>query len=123
MSKERVEKSWKTADVIATEEPKAIGDGDKIKISAKDMTIIKTKDTNIAAVVGKRKKTVDMEKKKIFQNVDAHILTTKTKVMIMVVAQKIKDAVITTLEILAKTVITVGNNTNWVDRNIYLFVT
>ena len=46
-----------------------------------------------------------------------------TKVMIMVVAQKIKDAVITTLEILAKTVITVGNNTNWVDRNIYLFVT
>ena len=100
-----------------------IGDVDKTKISAKDMTITKKMDTSILVTVGKKKKTVVMEKKKIFQNAVAHILTTKTKAMIVAVALKIKAIITMVLETITKTVITVGKNKQGVDRNIYLFVT
>jgi hypothetical protein len=91
-------------------ETKEIGDGDKIKTNVKDMTIIKTKDTNIAVVVGKKKKTATMEKKRIFQNAVVHILTTKTNAVTVAVLQKIKAIATMASEILAKTVITVGKN-------------
>ena len=100
-----------------------IGDVDKTKINAKVMTITKRMDTNIAVIVGKKKKTVVVEKKKIFQSAVVHIITTRTKAMIVAAALKIKALITTALETITKTVITVGNNTNWVDRNIYLFVT
>lgn len=100
-----------------------IGDVDKTKISAKDMTITKKMDTNIAAIVGKKKKTVVVEKKKIFQSADVHTLTIKTKAIIVAAAQKTKAMKTMVMETLTKTIITVGNKTNGVDRNIYLFVT
>jgi len=73
-------------------------------------TIQKTKDTNIVAVAGKKKKTMDAQNKKKIQNVDVHILTAKAKDVIVAVVQKIKAMVIMAVETLAKTVITVGKN-------------
>ena len=89
-----------------------IGDMDKTKISVKDMTITKKMDTNIAVIVGKKKKTAVMETKKIFQSAVVHILTTRTKAMIVAVALKKKAIITMVLETITKTVITVGNNTN-----------
>ena len=79
-------------------------------------------DTNIAVIVGKKKKTAVMEKKKIFQSADVHTLTIKTKAIIVDVALKTKAIITMVLETMTKTVITVGNKSHWVDRNIYLFV-
>lgn len=73
-------------------------------------TIQKTKDTNIVAAALKKKKTMDVQNKKKLQNVVVHILTTKTKAVIVAAVQKIKAMAIMVLEILAKTVITVGKN-------------
>ena len=73
-------------------------------------TIQKTKDTNFVAVALKKKKTMDVQNKKKLQNVVVHILTTKTKAVIVAAVQKIKAMAIMALEILAKTVITVGKN-------------
>ena len=91
-------------------ETKEIGAGDKPKASVKARIITKTKDTNIAVVVGKKKKNVIMGKKKNSQNVGAHILTMKIRAMVAAVVQKLKAMATMALEILAKTVITVGNN-------------
>ncbi len=88
-----------------------IGDGDKTKTSAKDMTITKKMDTNILVTVGKKKKTVATEKKKIFQSAVVHILTMRTKAMIVAAMLKIKALITTALETITKTVITVGNKT------------
>ena len=73
-------------------------------------TIQKTKDTSIVAAAGKKKKTMDVQNKKKLQNVDVHILTTKTKVIIVAVVQKIKAMVVMALEILVKTITTDGKN-------------
>lgn len=74
------------------------------------MTIQKTKDTNIVAVALKKKKTMDAQNKKKVPNVVVRILTTKAKAVIVAVVQKIKAIVTMVMEILAKTVITVGKN-------------
>ena len=73
-------------------------------------TIQKTKDTNFVAVAGKKRQNADVQNKKKLQNVVVHILTTKTKAVIVAVVQKIKAMAIMALEILAKMLITVGKN-------------
>ena len=73
-------------------------------------TIQKTKDTNIVAVAGKKRQNADAQNKKKLQNVVVHILTTKTKDVIVATVQKIKVMITMVLEQLAKMVITVGNN-------------
>ena len=72
------------------------------------LTIIhKTKDTNIVVVAGNKKKIVAMKKKR---NVVVRKPVNKIKTIIVVVVRKIKAMEIMALEILAKTLITVGKN-------------
>ena len=73
-------------------------------------TIQKTKDTNIVAVAGKKRQNADAQNKKKLQNVVFHILTTKTKAVIVAAVQKIKVMITMVLEQLARMVITVGKN-------------